>query len=63
MKPAMLLKAIISVLLFSSVTAAQAQTARPFKGAWYADGLYVDIDFTERAYLTLTRWTATRVPA
>lgn len=41
----MLLKAIISVLLFSSVTAAQAQTARPFKGAWYADGLYVDIDF------------------
>lgn len=41
----MLLKAIISVLLFSYVTAAQAQTARPFKGSWYADGLYVDIDF------------------
>lgn len=41
----MLLKAIICVLLFSSATVAQAQTSRPFKGAWYAPGLYVNIDF------------------
>lgn len=45
MKPAMLLKVILSVLLFSSVTSVMAQTARPFKGAWYSDGMYVNIDF------------------
>lgn len=45
MKPAILLKAIISVLLFSSVTMAMAQTSRPFKGEWCGGGLYVKIDF------------------
>lgn len=45
MKHATLLKTIVFVFSIVYATASVAQVARPFKGAWYSDDLYVDIDF------------------
>ena len=44
MKHATLLKTIVFVFSIVYATASVAQVARPFKGAWYSDDLYVDID-------------------
>ena len=42
MKHATLLKTIVFVFSIVYATASVAQVARPFKGAWYSDDLYVD---------------------